>query len=325
MTLLLVSTLLSLVVLPLLALYWLTRRSSCRLLWGLKAAAVGSYVGATYCLGTWYMLSYYGRYGLLVLFVGTAGYGAWRMRHQIFWARPLGWQWAGPGLAALLLLGSVVGLRRVDRARQIPEPPVNLTTPLRNGIAYVASGGSRALTNPHMKVDTPELHEWRGQRWGLDIVQLFPWGNRASGLFPTALDRYAIFGTPVYAPCDGTVEATETALPDLTPPARDPARKAGNYVLLRCAPDAYVLLAHLKRRSVRVQPGDSVSPHTRLGQVGNSGNSWEPHLHISAQRSVGASTLLDADPRPVTFDGQFPVRNDLLRPPADAPDKTRAP
>jgi hypothetical protein len=317
MTLLLVSTALSLVVLPLLALYWLTRRSPCRLLWGLKAAAVGSYVGATYALGGWHILSYYGRYGLLALFVGAAAYGGWRMRRRIFWARPEGTQWIGPVLAALLLLGGGAGLWAADRARQIPAPPVNVTFPLRGGTFYVASGGSQSLMNPHMKVDTPALHEWRGQRWGLDVVALYPTGNRADGLYPTALDRYAIFGTPVYAPCTGTVASTEETLPDLTPPARDTARKAGNYVLLRCAPDAYVLLAHLKRQSLTVRPGDSVSTGMRLGEIGNSGNSWEPHLHISAQDTVGASTLLDAAPRPLTFNGRFPVRNDVMRPPED--------
>ncbi|MCS3664875.1 M23 family metallopeptidase [Salinibacter ruber] len=313
MTLLIASALLPLLVLPGAALVWLTRRSPCRLLWGLKAAAVGGYVGLTYHLGSWYMLSTHGRYVLLGLFAVGAGYGGWRMRHQVFWTRPRGWQWAGPGLAAVLLLLSVVGLRQRSQAREIPAPPVNLTVPLRDGPVYVASGGSRSITNPHLKVDAPELQTWRGQRWGLDLVQLYPSGNRASGLYPTALARYAVFGAPVYAPCDGVVETTAGSLPDRSPPARDTARKAGNHVLLRCAPDAYVLLAHLKQGSVRVEPGDSVSPDTRLGRVGNSGNSWEPHLHISAQDTVGTSALLDADPRPITFDGRFPIRNDVVR------------
>ncbi len=313
MILLLVSTVLSLVVLPLLALYWLTRRSSCRLLWGLKAAAVGSYVGATFYLGGWHMLSYYGRYALLVLFVATAVYGGWRMRRRIFWTRPEGWQWAGPALAALLLGLATVGLQQVYQAQRIPDDPVSLTFPLRNGAFYVASGGSQSLMNPHMKVEAPELHEWRGQLWGLDVVELYSPGNRATGLYPTALDRYAIFGTPVYAPCDGTVEEKESELPDLTPPARDTTHKAGNFVMLRCDPDTYVLLAHLKRGSVHVQAGDSVATGTALGEVGNSGNSWEPHLHMSAQRSLGTRTILDADPKPMTFSGTFPLRNDVIR------------
>jgi hypothetical protein len=122
-----------------------------------------------------------------------------------------------------------------------------------------------------------------------------------------------LFGTPVYAPCDGTIEATEETLPHLAPPARDTARKGGNYVMLRCGPKAYVFLSHFRHESLQVHPGDSVSTGTRLGTVGNSGNSWEPHLHISAQESLGASTLVDADPRPMTFDGRFLVRNDVIR------------
>ena len=52
---------------------------------------------------------------------------------------------------------------------------------------------------------------------------------------------------------------------------------------------------------VTVQSGDSVTTGARLGKIGNSGNSWE-----HAQRSPGGATPLDADPRPMTFDGTFP-------------------
>jgi murein DD-endopeptidase MepM/ murein hydrolase activator NlpD len=43
----------------------------------------------------------------------------------------------------------------------------------------------------------------------------------------------------------------------------------------------------------------------RIGRVGNSGNTSEPHLHIHAERD-GAGV-------PLRFDGRFPVRNDLVR------------
>jgi hypothetical protein len=317
MTLLVVSTLVTLVVLPLLALVWLVRRSPSVIIWGVKAAAVGSYVLATFYLGGWQMLSVYGRVGLLLLFGGAAGVGAWRMRGAPGWARPQGWQWAGVVGAGIVVVVSGIGLGSVYQARQVPPDPVDLTFPLRGGAFYVASGGSQALMNPHMKVAQPGLEHWRGQLWALDVVELYPSGNRARGLYPTALDRFAIFDTPVYAPCAGQVEAVENTLSDLVPPARDTTNKAGNYVLLRCGPEAYVLLAHLKEGSVTVGPSDSVSTGTRLGAIGNSGNSWAPHLHINAQRGPGGTTILDADPRPMTFDGRFPVRNDVLRPPAE--------
>lgn len=318
MTLLIVSTVLSLVVLPLLALWWLVRTGPCLLCWSLKAAAVGGYVLATFYLGGWQMLSYYGRYGLLLLLAGAALVGAWRMRDEAVWQRPQGWQWAGLGGAALLLVASGMGLMEVYRSHHVPAAPVELTFPLRNGTFYVASGGSQDLMNPHMKVGRPGLEKWRGQLWALDVVELYPSGNRARGLYPTTLDRFAIFSTPVYAPCDGQVAAMQDTLPDLVPPARDTINKAGNYVLLRCDSDAYVLLAHLKKGSVTVRTDDSVTTGARLGQIGNSGNSWEPHLHLNAQRSAGKATILDAEPRPMTFDGAFPVRNDLVRTEASA-------
>ena len=313
MTLLIASSILSLVVLPLAALYWLTRRSGSLVGWGLKALAVGGYVGATVVLGGWQMLSYYGRYALLMLFVGAALLGAWRMAGAPAWATPRGRQWIGPGLAALLLVASGWALGGWYQGQEVPSDPVALSSPLRDGAYYVASGGSHPLVNPHMKVSAPELREWRGQRWALDLVALYPSGNRARGLYPTLLSDFAIYGDPVYAPCGGRVEAVTDTLPDLVPPARDTVRKAGNYVQLRCGPEAYVLLAHLMRGSVDVAVGDSVAAGTRLGRVGNSGNSWEPHLHVHAQRGPGGHTALDADPRPMTVNGRFPVRNDVIR------------
>lgn len=314
MTLLIVSTLVTLVVLPLAALLWLVCRSGSLVLWGLKTAAILAFGAALYALGPWHMLSVHGREVWIVLLVGVGVAGAWRMRGRPVWSRPAGWGWLGAGMAVLVLVGSAYALGEVYRAHEVPEAPVALASPFRDGPIYVASGGSRPLPNPHMRVAVPELERWRGQQWALDLVALYPSGNRAQGLYPTALDRYAVFGMPVHAPCNGPVRAAVDTLPDLTPPARDTTHKAGNYVLLQCDPAAYVLLAHLQSGSVRVAAGDTVSTQTRIGAVGNSGNSWEPHLHLHAQRQPGTATLLDADPRPLTLNGAFPLRNDVLHP-----------
>jgi hypothetical protein len=177
---------------------------------------------------------------------------------------------------------------------------------------HVAHGGSRNIINGHMKVADPKLHAWRGQLWGLDIVKLYPAGNRARGFFPKDLNDYAIFGEPVYAPCTGQVLAVENNLPDLIPPESDTVNKAGNYVLLRCGENTAVLLAHFKQGSVTVQPEQMVAVGDRLGAIGNSGNTSEPHLHISAQYGAGSQTILDADPRPIVFSGRWLVRNDRV-------------
>ncbi|HEY8481945.1 MAG TPA: M23 family metallopeptidase [Spirillospora sp.] len=54
----------------------------------------------------------------------------------------------------------------------------------------------------------------------------------------------------------------------------------GNCVVLDIGDGVYAVLAHLRRGSVRVRKGDRVRAGDVLGEVGNSGNSSEPHLHF---------------------------------------------
>jgi hypothetical protein len=49
-----------------------------------------------------------------------------------------------------------------------------------------------------------------------------------------------------------------------------------------------------------------------VGQVGNSGNSHEPHLHVHAQRPAQRGALLSGDPLPIHFDGRYLARNDRM-------------
>jgi murein DD-endopeptidase MepM/ murein hydrolase activator NlpD len=61
----------------------------------------------------------------------------------------------------------------------------------------------------------------------------------------------------------------------------DPMAMAGNYVIVE-SPGAYILLAHLRRGSVQCARGSRVHAGQLLGEVGNSGNTLTPHLHIQA-------------------------------------------
>ena len=78
--------------------------------------------------------------------------------------------------------------------------------PLHGGTFYVAQGGDAFWLNRH--------HMSKSQRFALDIVALNWLGARAWGIYPAALEAYAIYGETVYSPCSGTVTAarsTETA------------------------------------------------------------------------------------------------------------------
>lgn len=67
-----------------------------------------------------------------------------------------------------------------------------------------------------------------------------------------------------------------------------------------------VELAHLLRGSIVVQAGDRLDIGDRIGRVGNSGDTTEPHLHIHA---VEPRTRLAV---PITFDGRNSVPNTLF-------------
>ena len=62
---------------------------------------------------------------------------------------------------------------------------------------------------------------------------------------------------------------------------------AGNHVVLALGPGGpFVLLAHLRRGSVRVHPGQSVRSGDQLGECGNSGNSTQPHVRVQVTDST---------------------------------------
>ena len=63
----------------------------------------------------------------------------------------------------------------------------------------------------------------------------------------------------------------------------DPLKPCGNYVAIEGAPGENVYICHLRKGSVTVAVGDVVAPGDPIGQVGNSGNTSEPHIHMHVQ------------------------------------------
>lgn len=141
----------------------------------------------------------------------------------------------------------------------------------------------------------------------LDVIGLDASTLRAAdvplwhGLGSLAVERFAGWGRPVTAPADGTVVSSHDGQPDrprvsfLTGVPRilaiNPLRNgkdlgamAGNHVVVE-VDGGFVLLAHLRCGSVVVCDGESVVSGDALGEVGNSGNSLLPHLHVQAMTS----------------------------------------
>ncbi|MHA6762474.1 M23 family metallopeptidase [Streptacidiphilus sp. PAMC 29251] len=177
-----------------------------------------------------------------------------------------------PWAALLLLVGAVVQGRRHRLDTQVSAP---LHLPVDDGTWYIGQGGGRWL-NHHFQV--PD------QRGAIDLVKLRPNGTRATGVGPQRDPAaYAAYGTPLFAPCDGTVLQAVDGHVDQIPGRQRYAPPAGNFVSIDTGRER-VLLAHLRPGSLRVGPGDRVRVGDLLGEVGNSGNTSEPHLHLQADR-----------------------------------------
>jgi hypothetical protein len=300
---------------PAAAIGWLlVGRPPSRAAWVGRVLLGAGIIGTIAIAGLWLLLPW----ALVYLYVALLIIGAWvAWRRSAARAAPAPRSLAAAGLlltglgAALALALAAYGVA----GRRMPQSAaVELSFPLHGGSYYVANGGSNVLINQHLHTLHGGTGAFRGQSYGVDIVQVSALGLRANGVLPADPARYRIFGAPVYAPCAGRVTRVVDQFDDLRVPQMDRRHPAGNYILLRCG-DYDVLLAHLQRASISVIPGDAVQPGTRaLARVGNSGNSSEPHLHIHAQQPADGDAFMAAAPVPILFDGNYLVRNQRVRP-----------
>ncbi|MFC9707187.1 M23 family metallopeptidase [Paenibacillus sp. NPDC056933] len=135
---------------------------------------------------------------------------------------------------------------------------------------YVFWGGNDVMSNYHYEHET--------QRYALDIVRTkesFSFNGDAK-----VNASYYAFGEPLYAAADGTVVEIKNDIPDNTPGVMNPEEPAGNYVIIDHGQDEYSITAHIKKGSVAVKKGDKVKQGDLIGELGNSGNSSEAHLHF---------------------------------------------
>jgi hypothetical protein len=193
---------------------------------------------------------------------------------------------------------------RALRGRNLRETSVDLHFPLRGGTFVVAQGGASSLLNAHFSNAS--------QRYALDVLELNTFGVRTRGLYPAELNRYAIFGADVLSPCDGIVAGVQDGFADLSPPDRDREHRAGNYVAIE-SDEATIYLAHLRQGTICVQVGEQVVAGQKLGCVGNSGNTTEPHLHVHAEKGRYPGKFSGSPGVPIRFSGRFLVRNNRVK------------
>lgn len=309
-TVIIAITLFSHLILPPALIVWVAlSRTTSRLYWLLLTVLTAAFLATMHVAGagwSWFGLTW--RWAFLASFGLAIGHFLYHHWPALPWLPPnKAKSWLATLLVGLLAAYFLASIPYLVSAGSHDDRATELTWPLSAGDFMVMHGGGNEAVNHHYLVPA--------QRYGLDIVQLNDFGVRARGLLPPDLNAYAIYGTPVLAPCEGEVLATRSDLPDQKPMEMDPDNLLGNYITLYCH-DLTILLAHLRQDSLSVEAGDRVTAGQPIAEVGNTGNTSEPHLHIHAVegRVTDHDELaFEGKGMPMTFGSRFLKRNDRVQ------------
>ena len=104
------------------------------------------------------------------------------------------------------------------------------------------------------------------------------------------LADYYCYGKAVYAAAGGYVAKVVNSVPDNPIGEVNTMDNWGNYISINHGYGFYTLYAHLKEGSVKLAEGDYIKMGEKIGQVGNSGRSFVPHLHFQAQAAIDAGS-----------------------------------
>lgn len=196
-----------------------------------------------------------------------------------------------PYLPSLALAIALLVLSRIGPKRPGEPTPRECLAPV--------TGTWVGLNSPADKVPSHGTHAY-GQTYAIDIAG--PSGSDAPrrltwGWTTRRPEELPAFGRPAVAAADGTVVAVvssmrdhrtrESFLPIMAMMFEGMFREVGgvrfllgNHVVIDHGDGAWGVYAHLRRGSVAVSPGERVIAGQQIGEVGNSGNTSEPHMHF---------------------------------------------
>lgn len=155
-------------------------------------------------------------------------------------------------------------------------------------------------------------------RYAYDFIQV-DWNRKGLPAYRGSLYQYIFFGMPlkeyycwgqdVHAPFDGLVikasddykEQIKTNLwkdmsnavrnaQSFDPKKDDERTVAGNYIIIKYDDNVYAALCHLQTGSIKVSAGQFIKKGEVMARVGNSGNSFAPHLHFQLMDSNNITT-----------------------------------
>jgi hypothetical protein len=148
------------------------------------------------------------------------------------------------------------------------------------------------------------------QRFALDFTRL---DLATGGLYVedgAEQEDWLGFGIEVIAPIDGTVVFSRSDMPDnhfdeagqrvfvddFQTYGED--RGLGNYLILDIGNGIHLLMSHFRQGTLTVNIGDTVKAGQLLGQIGMTGDTAYPHLHMQLQ---DGADFLTSRPLPMVF------------------------
>jgi hypothetical protein len=166
--------------------------------------------------------------------------------------------------------------------------PIIVEAPLR-GSDWIAgdSVNNRPDAAHRRAILFAEGQAYVAQRYAIDWVR-YRIVNGVGTTWSGAENRnssYFCYRAPIYSMTSGTVTDVLDGIPENVPHSGKMAidvnfrNAGGNHVVIYAGYGLYAFYAHMRPGTIKVKVGNHVSPGENLGEVGNSGNSTEPHLH----------------------------------------------
>jgi hypothetical protein len=173
------------------------------------------------------------------------------------------------------------------------------------GTWLVSNGGRTPETNSHVR---------SAEQGPQNQLYAYDFRIESTGK-ETKLEEYKVFGKEVIAPGDGIVIQVIDGSIDVLPGERDRSVGVGNAIIIDHQNGEYSLLCHFKHNSIRVNVGDKIKQGDIIGLCGNTGNTFQPHIHFNLQNGpfMHKANALPAQFKKILIDGIEKINYEPIR------------
>lgn len=258
----------------------------------------------------WENFNYYLRYIYLIAIIIGALVSSYQFRNMTL----ISYKSLLENVGVIIRLSVFILLTiNVLRSRDKKTAKLDLLFPFKNGTYLIAEGGDGKksfFTNYHYKYI--KHRKWRkSMRFAVDIVKINNLGFTMSGFMALENEKYYIYKEKVYSPINGVVFLVVDGKEDNIPYSGNYTYGTGNHVVIK-KDNYYILLGHLKNGTINVKEGQCIKEGEYIGNIGNSGYTSRPHLHMQVVYSENEG-IWTGEGIPFTFNGKFPIKNMKLR------------